>query len=62
MNAPITQRQVELAWVEAEQARLERDRLGVDIGNEPLPQQQAVYTAALARYHALVRAQQEQEQ
>ena len=41
------------ARAEVEQARLECDRLGVDIGNAPLPMQQATYVAALARLRAL---------
>jgi hypothetical protein len=41
------------ARAEVEQALLERNRLGSDIGNPPLPMQQATYLAALARLQAL---------
>jgi hypothetical protein len=54
-------RKIELAHAEVLQAKVERDRLGVDIGNEPLPQQQAVYVAALARLRELEAQQQEQQ-
>jgi hypothetical protein len=65
MGAPVmstpTQREIDVAWAEAHQALLERNRLGVDIGVVPPEQQEHVYQAALARYRALV-AQQEQQQ
>lgn len=41
------------AQAEAEQARLERDRIGIDIGSVPPAMQEETYRAALARLRAL---------
>ena len=42
-----------VALAEVEQARLERDRLGVDIGSEPRPELQAAFVAALRKLRAV---------
>ena len=50
-----SQRDIALAYAtaEAEQAKLEMDRLGRDIGSVPPLMQQETYRAALARLRAL---------
>jgi hypothetical protein len=46
--------QIAIAHAEAEQARLERDRLGIDIGSVPPEMQEHNYQVALARLNALL--------
>ena len=55
LDAVQEKRAIALKYAEAEviQARLERDRLGADIGSQPPIAQQENYMAALAKLRAL---------
>ena len=47
------QRRLSIALAEVAQARVERDRLGADIGSTPRPELQAAYLAALVKLSAV---------
>lgn len=54
MSAPTdAQRKLAIAQAEVEQACVERDRLGINIGSEPRPELQHAYLAALRKLRAV---------